>query len=65
MRVAPDTSKSAKFADNWISTTDGKWWEVTEDVGNDTFLSYPIITAKMSTRAIGLALPWEKIGVKR
>ncbi len=65
MRVSPDKTKSAKFADNLITTNDGKWFEVVDDLGNNRYECHPIVTAKMSTRALGLPLPWDKVGVKR
>ncbi len=65
MRIAPDTARSAKMADNKVATSDGKWWEVRECLGNNRFNCVPLNTATMSTRDLGLNLPWEKVGVRR
>ncbi len=65
MRVGPDTQKSARFADNLVSTLDDKWWIIEEALGNDSFLCRPLKTATMSTKKLGVDLPWEKVGVRR
>ncbi len=65
MRISSDTRKSAKFADDLITTDAHSWCKVVEDLGNDHFKCIKIVTAKMSTRKLGLPLPWDLIGVKR
>ncbi len=65
MRITPDTVKSANFADDLITTCGKGWWKVVEDVGNDYFKCIPMVTAKMSTRKLGLPLPWDLVGVQR
>lgn len=64
MVIEPDRH-GARLCDAFVTTPNGKFWKVQEEVAADIFRCSPVRTAPFTTAELGVDVPWKTVGVAR